>query len=156
MSVRLRPMREDEFPAFLDRSRANYVRDLIENGGAEQDVAERKADADFAALFPDGFATPVELRIVEDESGMPVGRVVWAEREQHGSRYAFLYDVEIDEDQRGRGLGRAAMQQLEDEVRAQGFERLQLNVFGGNDRARGLYRSLGFDELSVQMGKDLT
>jgi ribosomal protein S18 acetylase RimI-like enzyme len=29
-------------------------------------------------------------------------------------------------------------------------------VFGGNDRARGLYRSLGFDELSVQMGKDLT
>jgi ribosomal protein S18 acetylase RimI-like enzyme len=155
MSARLRPMREDEFAAFLETSRAGYVQDLIENGRMSPDVARRKGEADFAQLFPDGFCSGVELRVVEDGSGNAVGRVVWSGREQHGSAYAFLYDIEIDEEHRGRGLGREAMQLLEAEVRERGFERLQLNVFGGNARARTLYRSLGFQELSVQMGKEL-
>jgi ribosomal protein S18 acetylase RimI-like enzyme len=155
MSARLRPMREDEFAAFFDRSRAGYVRDLTENGGMSPDVARRKGEADFEQLFPDGFRSGVELRVVEDGSGTVVGRVVWSAREQHGSAYAFLYDIEIDEEHRGRGLGREAMQLLEAEVRERGFDRLQLNVFGGNERARSLYRSLGFEELSVQMGKEL-
>jgi ribosomal protein S18 acetylase RimI-like enzyme len=34
-------------------------------------------------------------------------------------------------------------------------ERLRLNVFGHNTRARALYRSLGYEELSVLMGKSL-
>jgi len=41
------------------------------------------------------------------------------------------------------------------EARARGIGRLELNVFGGNDVARHLYRSLGYVETSVQMGKDL-
>jgi ribosomal protein S18 acetylase RimI-like enzyme len=32
---------------------------------------------------------------------------------------------------------------------------VELNVFGGNDVARNLYRSLGYVETSIQMGKDL-
>jgi ribosomal protein S18 acetylase RimI-like enzyme len=155
MNARLRPMREDEFPDFLAAARAGYVEDLIRNGGLTPEGARLKAEADYAQLFPDGFPSGVELRVLEDESGRAVGRVVWAAREQHGSRYAFLYDVEVDEEHRGRGLGREAMQLLEAEVRGRGFERLQLNVFGGNERARTLYRSLGFEELSVQMGKEL-
>jgi ribosomal protein S18 acetylase RimI-like enzyme len=155
MNARLRPMREDEFPAFVASSRAGYVEDLIRNGGMTPDTARLKAEADYRQLFPDGFPSDVELRVVEDESGGAVGRVVWAGREQHGSRYAFLYDIEVDEEHRGRGLGRQAMQLLEVEVRERGFDRLQLNVFGGNERARNLYRSLGFQELSVQMGKEL-
>jgi hypothetical protein len=30
-----------------------------------------------------------------------------------------------------------------------------MNVFGGNDVARGLYRSLGYEERAVMMGKKL-
>jgi RimJ/RimL family protein N-acetyltransferase len=43
----------------------------------------------------------------------------------------------------------------EDEARARGVHRIELHVFGGNDVARGLYRSLGYVETSVLMGKDL-
>jgi len=32
---------------------------------------------------------------------------------------------------------------------------MELNVFGGNDVARGLYRSLGYVERAVLMGKDI-
>ena len=44
---------------------------------------------------------------------------------------------------------------LEDEVRAHGLDRIELNVFGGNAVARGLYRSLGYAESAVYMVKDL-
>jgi ribosomal protein S18 acetylase RimI-like enzyme len=155
MSARLRPMREDEFPSFAERSQAVYAADMIVNGGMDEAMARRKAASDFGGLFPQGFDSAVELRVVEDDTGDAVGHVVWGEREQHGLRYAFLYDIEISETERGRGYGRAAMELLEQEVRGRGYERLQLNVFGGNERARTLYRSLGFEEQSVQMGKTL-
>jgi ribosomal protein S18 acetylase RimI-like enzyme len=32
---------------------------------------------------------------------------------------------------------------------------VELNVMGGNDVARGLYRALGYDEVAVYMGKTL-
>ncbi|HEX5799326.1 MAG TPA: GNAT family N-acetyltransferase, partial [Gaiellaceae bacterium] len=66
---------------------------------------------------------------------------------------AWLYDITIAEAERGRGYGRAAMVALEDEVRALGFDRVALNVWGGNAVARGLYRSLGYTEDSVHMSK---
>ena len=62
---------------------------------------------------------------------------------------------EIDEGRRGRGFRRAAMQLAEREARARGIGRVELNVSGGNEVARSLYRSLGYTETSVQMAKEL-
>jgi ribosomal protein S18 acetylase RimI-like enzyme len=155
MSARLRPMREEELPGYLERLRAEYADDMIRNGGMSEDAAHRKAAADVATVFPEGLASEVEARVVEDDSGAAVGHLVYAEREQFGSRYAFVYDIRIDEARRGQGFGRAAMELLEGEARERGLPNVQLNVFGGNERARALYRSLGYEELSVQMGKEL-
>ena len=44
---------------------------------------------------------------------------------------------------------------LRDEARALGLERIELNVFGGNEGARRLYQSLGYQETFVTMAKDL-
>jgi ribosomal protein S18 acetylase RimI-like enzyme len=148
-------MREEELPGYLERLQAEYAEDMTENGGMSEDAARRKAAADVATVFPDGLASDVEARVVEDDAGTAVGHLVYAEREQHGSRYAFVYDIRIDEARRGQGFGRAAMELLEAEARERGLPQVQLNVFGGNEAARALYRSLGFAELSVQMGKEL-
>jgi ribosomal protein S18 acetylase RimI-like enzyme len=43
----------------------------------------------------------------------------------------------------------------EDEARRRGCVRVVLNVFAGNEVARGLYRSLGYDESAVLMVKRL-
>ena len=67
----------------------------------------------------------------------------------------FIYDMAVDEAHRGKGYGRAAMGLAEEEARLRGIGRIELNVFGGNDVARGLYLSLGYVETSVQMAKDL-
>ncbi len=148
-------MREDEFPAYLEATKEQYAADMVENAGFAPEEAELKSESDFGALFADGFATEgLFFRIVEHD-GARVGHVLYAERERHGRRGAFMYEVWIDADCRGRGLGRRAMNLLEAEVTARGLPRIELNVFGGNDVARGLYRSLGYEERVVFMEKEL-
>ncbi len=67
----------------------------------------------------------------------------------------WIYDVWIDEEHRGRGLGRALMAAIEVQARSEGLGRLELHVWAANERARSLYRSLGFREMGLEMFKPL-
>jgi ribosomal protein S18 acetylase RimI-like enzyme len=158
MSVRLRPLREDEWPAFVEDQKLQYAQDMVENGGLSPEAAAEKAEQDFVKTLPDGLATEGHfISVVEDAAtGDAIGRLWFAIREIWRERVAFVYDVYIDEKSRGRGFGRAAMLALEEEVRTHGIERVSLNVFGGNAVARGLYDSLGYRETAVWMAKDLS
>jgi ribosomal protein S18 acetylase RimI-like enzyme len=157
VSVRLRPLRDDEYPEFVETSRREYSEDLRRNGGMDRDPAEAKAAKDFETLLPAELATAGHwiCAIEEETTGERVGRLWFARRDEHGQSVAFLYDITIEEAQRGRGLGRAAMLAFEAAAAEQGLEVLELNVFGGNARARGLYRSLGYTETAVHMQKRL-
>jgi ribosomal protein S18 acetylase RimI-like enzyme len=106
--------------------------------------------------LPQGLGTPGHwLYVVESPAGERVGVLWLAELEQGGHRNCFIYDIEIDESHRGHGYGRDAMLLAEGEARKHGLHRMALNVFGGNEVARNLYRSLGYVETSVQMAKEL-
>jgi ribosomal protein S18 acetylase RimI-like enzyme len=78
-----------------------------------------------------------------------------AERESGFERSLWIYDVHVQERYRGRGYGKEAMLLAETEGRRRGFDRIGLNVFGGNEVARSLYRSLGYTESAVIMRKHL-
>jgi RimJ/RimL family protein N-acetyltransferase len=158
MSLRLRRLRDDEFDAYVTHGQANYARDMIENAGAPPEQAQAKADADWKQLLSNRLESPDQfLFAVEDvETGERVGDLWFARREtQFEGTVAFVYSIEILERFRGRGYGREAMQLLEDEVRSRGLSRISLNVFGGNEIARSLYRSLGYAEAAVWMAKEL-
>jgi RimJ/RimL family protein N-acetyltransferase len=45
---------------------------------------------------------------------------------------------------------------LEEQALALGYTRVELNVFGGNEVARRLYRALGYTETAVAMAKNIT
>ncbi|MEX0709894.1 MAG: GNAT family N-acetyltransferase [Chloroflexota bacterium] len=154
-TVRLRPIRTEEFPAFWEASKAGYAHGIEVHGGQSHAAAQRKADADMATVLPKGLETPGHTIFLVEADGEAVGRLWLAERESGGRRALFVYDITIDDEHQGRGFGRAAMRLAEAEARARGMWRIELNVFGGNDVARGLYRSLGYVETSVQMAKDL-
>jgi ribosomal protein S18 acetylase RimI-like enzyme len=47
-------------------------------------------------------------------------------------------------DYRGRGIGERLLRASLDAARAAGFERIELSVYGRNQRAAALYRKLGF------------
>ena len=154
-TVRLRPITEAEFPAFVEASKAGYAEGIEVHGGQTREAARQKAEADFPAVLPMGLRTPGHHIFIVEADGAAVGRLWLAEREMAGRRVMFVYDITIDAAQQGHGFGRAAMRLAEDEARARGIGRIELNVFGGNEVARGLYRSLGYVETSAQMAKVL-
>jgi RimJ/RimL family protein N-acetyltransferase len=152
MPVGLRELRDDEVPAWLEAARRFYVDDMERHAGLTRAEAEEKATRDHQALFPAG--RPKEgqhLFAVEDEGGETIGRLFFATRNSG----AWLYEIELEERVRGRGLGREAMLAFEALARELGADRVTLNVFGGNEVARSLYRSLGYVEESVHMRKRL-
>jgi ribosomal protein S18 acetylase RimI-like enzyme len=156
VSARLRPLRADEFASFYERAQAGYAASIEHAGGWTHEAAVAKAERDMTELWPDGLATADQwVYVVEDESGEEVGDLWVAEREVSGRQALFVYDVEIGEKHRGHGFGRAAMLLAEDEARARGLSFVALNVFGGNEVARNLYRALGYEEMAVAMGKEL-
>lgn len=156
MELRLRPLRDDELAEFIEASRGEYVVGLVEHARMPEDFAHRKAEGDLASVSavasnPEGHS----LYWIENE-GERIGRLWFEERPSpRVGRFAWLNEVEIDEPFRGCGHGRRAMHLLEEEVRRRGLPEIVLNVWGGNDVARELYRSGGPFERAVEMAKEL-
>jgi RimJ/RimL family protein N-acetyltransferase len=85
------------------------------------------------------------------------GREVIATVDCHGGifpkdRHVGGIGIAIRDGWREVGLGRLLMERVLEWMRARGFEKAELAVFAGNDRARGLYESLGFAEEGVRRG----
>jgi ribosomal protein S18 acetylase RimI-like enzyme len=154
--IRLRPVADDELASFVASTRDGYLISLVNDAGMGEEEAHEKTERDFAMLVREG--RPVagqQLFIVEEtETSEPVGRVWLGER--FPGQIGFLYDIEIDGRFRGRGFGREAMLLVEQEARRRGFVEIRLNVFGGNETARSLYRSLQYAEFAIAMRKRLT
>ncbi len=58
--------------------------------------------------------------------------------------YAHIGVLAVDPAAEGRGVARRLVAAGEEWARARGFDRITLNVFDGNMRARGLYERLGY------------
>jgi ribosomal protein S18 acetylase RimI-like enzyme len=148
-------MRDDELAAWLPLMRDSYAQAMIDDGGFSPEGAAAKAAADIERLFPDGKPSPGQVVFVIEAEGERVGDLWLAERTDARQPCLFVYDVHLDEAARGRGHGKAAMLFAEEEARRRGLDRVALNVFGRNTVARGLYRSLGYEENAVAMSKVL-
>jgi ribosomal protein S18 acetylase RimI-like enzyme len=148
----IRPLREDEYDLFVERGAAFYIDDMV-RAGIDRHVAQAKADKDFPQLLPDGLRTPDHYVYAIEDDGRFAGYLWLCDRDGELGHSLFVYAVEIDEESRGRGLGRAAMVFAEEEARRRGIAKVALNVFGGNAVARRLYRSLGYAETAVHMEK---
>lgn len=151
----LRPLRADEYDAWQRAVTDAYALEIETLGDTPREAARAKAEKDMATILPQGLATAGHWISALERDGESVGRLWLAERTMDGRQVIYVYDVEVDERHRGEGLGRAAMLLAEGEARARGVSRIELNVFGGNTVARGLYRSLGYVERAISMGKDL-
>jgi ribosomal protein S18 acetylase RimI-like enzyme len=148
----IRPLREDEYDAFVGRGLAFYVNDMVA-AGVDRDVAQAKADRDLPQILPQGLATPDHSMYAIEDEGRFAGYLWLCDRDSELGHSLFVYAIEIDEEFRGRGLGRAAMVFAEEEAKRLGIAKVAPNVFGGNEVARRLYRSLGYQETAIHMEK---
>src|SRR5437588_609977 len=111
MTVRLRPLRDDEFDEYVARGKASYANDMVTNAGLAREIAEQKAEQDWVSLLPDRTASPGQfLYAIETvDGGERVGDLWFAEREVQEGTVAFVYAIEVSDRFRGRGYGKAAM-----------------------------------------------
>lgn len=99
-------------------------------------------------------ATDVLARITADPSVTVVieydGRTVGTLRRTKAGRGAGVYGFAVHPDWQGRGIGREALRRVCRQLRAEGVERIGLEVAVDNDHALGLYTSLGFTEVTTE------
>jgi ribosomal protein S18 acetylase RimI-like enzyme len=91
--------------------------------------------------------------IVEDE-GTPVGYALASVVPQTPVR-GHLYDLYVNADVRGRGVGRELIAAVAERLKGRGVTHLSLDVALTNDSARRLYERLGFRSYDVLMAVDL-
>ncbi|HUZ83984.1 MAG TPA: GNAT family N-acetyltransferase [Gaiellales bacterium] len=156
--VVLNRLEVDEFDAWLPESTEWYASDMIRHALMSEQDAREKASRDMAFLLAEGVDTPQHTiaHVVDAATGERLGWVWYRRVERASGPVVYVYQIEIAEPHRGRGLGRAAMLEVERAARATGASGVELNVFAGNSVARALYRSLGFGEVSIGMAKPLT
>jgi GNAT superfamily N-acetyltransferase len=109
MDVELRPMREDEFTAWLPLMQERYAADMVEQAGMSPERAAAKAAGDVDRLFPGHVPAAQHSVYVIEVDGEPAGDLWLTEREETLEPCLFVYDVRLAEQYRGRGYGRAAM-----------------------------------------------
>ncbi len=157
--VRLRAMTVDEYDAWLPGAIEMYAADNVRAGSMPVDRAQELASQQFQELLPDGVDTPEHhLLVGTDEAEAQVG-ILWLHirppSSPTGRPSAFVYDIEVDEQQRRRGYGRGIMVAAECYARERDATSMRLHVFGANTVARRLYESLGYEATSIGMAKEL-
>jgi ribosomal protein S18 acetylase RimI-like enzyme len=152
-TVTLRQLTDEEYAGYRARAVPLYADEMVRSRGLSPEEAEKNSATTFPATVADVLAekgASISRVLTDDEQ--PVG---WLWLAPAGVDSLFVYDIEIDEPHRGRGLGRATMLAAEDVARAAGHRFVRLNVFGWNTSAQALYRSLGYRTDAIQMSKPL-
>jgi ribosomal protein S18 acetylase RimI-like enzyme len=155
--VRLEPISEAEFQAFLEPAIAEYAAEHVKGGRWRPEEALEESRKEYIQLLPDGLrSVDQHLFSIKNEAGTQVGMLWFAVRNQGGKRSAFIYDVRIDEAFQRRGYAMQAFQALEILARDMGLTTISLHVFGHNTAARALYEKLGFVTTNLFMTKSLS
>jgi len=149
----LSKMTQAEYDAWFPRSRELFTQSKMKGEGLTQEQAEKVSESSFSRLLPEGYNSKDQhLFIARDSGGTELGFIWFAV--QNGVK-AYIYDVEIYEQFRGKGYGRKIMQLAELEAKKLGLTKMGLHVFGYNTPAISLYESLGYSPTNIVMEKPL-
>ncbi|GGI48149.1 ribosomal-protein-alanine acetyltransferase [Agromyces flavus] len=136
MSLMLRRARPDDLAAIMVIERATFATDAWPEQAMR---AELEGEHTYYLVVVDDASPDVAVAY----AGLLAPR---------GSGQGDVQTIAVDAAARGRGLGRALMHSLIDEARRRGAAELFLEVRADNPVARGLYASLGFEEIGVRRG----
>lgn len=150
-------MGDAEYEAFHLKLVAKYAQVNVEAGNwLEEESVELSKNA-LKQLLPQGRDTPRVLLLSADNSTGEYVGYLWIGLDRSGTSKpgAWIYDIEVAQEQRGKGYGRALLRAAEEETLRNGVPTLGLNVFGNNHVARRLYASSGYSVTQLSMSKTL-
>lgn len=114
-------------------------------------------DAELLRKWANGGLPEALVKVAQDTDGHLLGLAFAQHRaEALSHRPAMHLEVLVTAAHvEGLGVGRALMDAVESAAREDGAQFLTLNVFMSNEKARGFYRHLGYDEEILRCIKDL-
>lgn len=131
---------------------------------ADFEIPERRrptelwhGDAELARKWASGELEESVFEVALNEESRVIGVAFATFRPEALSQVpaAHLEVLALDKSAEGHGVARALLNSVEARVKRQGARCLTLNVFMKNERARGFYRHLGFDEELLRCIKEL-
>ncbi len=153
--VELREMTPGEYVVFRPRLEADYAANIARAGAMPMAEARRKSADDLASLLPRGRLSEGHLLWTAYDGTRPVGEVWVHLRQRSDGLHAFGYQLEVREELRRNGYGRAVVEAALRACRERGVASAGLSVFGFNDGARRIYEEVGFELTAQTMSKPL-
>lgn len=93
------------------------------------------------------------VTLAAEIEGVLVGTLSCVRETRASVRHVAEFGLTVATAARGVGVGRALIEALERWAREMGVSRLELSVFQGNERARGLYSALGYLDEGLEKRK---
>jgi ribosomal protein S18 acetylase RimI-like enzyme len=152
--IRLQPMLEREFADYRSQTVGRYAAQLEIEGEDPERAHARAVDA-IDKLLPLQHQTPAHhlFTLKSLEGNTSVG-YLWLGKDPTGEAdSAYIYEIFVHSEFRGRGFGESALREAETWATQSGKTTLTLNVFWHNTGARRLYDRLGFVATRVRMSK---
>jgi len=152
---KLIPMTQPEYTAFLERLIPEYAADNVRAGYWAESEALEKSRKDIENLLPEGLQSKDHYLFTLYDGDQAVGMIWLKANMDRPVKNGFIFDVYIDEQQRGKGYGKQLMLLIEDKARELELKSIGLHVFAYNDVARKLYETVGYEVSSFNMLKTL-
>lgn len=156
MDVEVRPARAEDRPALIRLMGAlNDFETEIESNRADASAAE-----EHFAWVENQIDAKGGIMLAAEASGRVAGFICYSFEEDPGAfvrpgcrRHAMIWDISVDEDARGQGVGRALLEAAETHARTAGIGEIRLYVLEGNVRARRIYEEAGYRNYERLMAK---
>ena len=130
----------------------------IENSFSSRVVCGNKTKEFFEMVFSKYLDDKDYIFLVAEEEGIVGLAFGWKENiypVYKNEFVGYIADVIVDEKERGKGIGKELTKQLEEEFKKMGLKETKLIVQKDNKKAHKLWEKLGYEDLYIEMRKDL-
>ena len=146
--LELKPMNQDIYNHYITYSKNNYAQEITKARGISIEEAMQITNKEYDTLLPDGLQSKNQyLYTIENNENENIGIMWFSTESNHGDNEAFLYDIEINKEYRGKGYGHESMKLLESKVKELNLAVIGLHVFLHNEIACSLYNKIGYQEI---------
>lgn len=150
----LRQMKLEELPVYRHIAITEYARDLAESRKCSLEEGLVRSTEQIDSTLSNGIDTPSNrLNIMTAEEGDIVFGYLWITVSE---KTAWVYDIYIHPEWRGKGYGRAALEEMNRRLFSEGIVEIGLRVATNNGRAKKLYEKLGFEMTGFNLSKRLS
>ncbi len=153
----IREALESDLPTIIDLAVEMVVHSVSPYRPVEDDRVRQFRRRDLDCLERAFFKPHVGIHVAEAGQAIIGHVIVFAGQQDSstGEQQAWIFDLAVQRDWWGSGVGQALMAQAEEFARQAGVARLGLGVTLANQRALAFYGQLGYQQERVQMVKNL-